>query len=736
MAGHRVMPLAQERRSASGLFLLPASLPDEHPLVERAEPEPERQPTLEEETGTLLDHPSVRCGREVLLSQNELSKVGRSKKLCAATRSFVAGWANGKIDSWFNRLAHTDAKGLLAWEVLTASERAKKLRATQQLLSQGRCFAQGAVVQADGTPVPKSMSEEDVASLCLALVSASVAKGHGFVSGCVVVEDPGHKLLAALSAAPGAYERRKAVRGSRSGMVDARFVGSCHMVDLIRWTSLAGVVDTTDGTRALKFPCVVGRCLGTHAVAKHYPIELEPCAICGSAPGPGYADSLLTDQAKRRVKPQVRSAYDVFAAAWEKQLGDLPLREVDVDRHEHAVYAQSLSEEVMLRRLREDRKLAEAPQRRNAAAEEWRGYSPEDRVLFEHAAVARLADAEAGRAEEHSTEDVKALLRVRDVDTASGVASWWVGTPGDPAPYAQFGYDFGTRPLLVTTGGWVAPTLVFGKAPICPGNDDGWEQATLVVWETDAESAVSVDNPAAVALIQGVNPDGLRRPPSRDGLPVTAVAHSSLTGEEGGAQWQLQQWQHPQERETKVNVLALDNFLGVPQHVRYATERARLLEQQRWVPVGPCRSAEQRPDSEWVRKLRNARAKYGLDPDRDMVAHAHELRATVSAQVLRLESELGAVASTDQDSTVVTETQAALVDRLLAAKQQLQASNDFLAQGCRCWMAYWHCNRAVKELEVWCAGRSEEGAQLARSLRRELLGSLSSKSSDEKEWHM
>ena len=519
-------------------------------------------------------------------------------------------------------------------------------------------------------------------------------------------------------------------------MVDARFVGSCHMVDLIRWTSLAGVVDTTDGARALKFPCVVGRCLGTHAVAKHYPIELEPCAICGSAPGPGYADSLLTDQAKRRVKPQVRSAYDVFAAAWEKQLGDLPLREVDVDRHEHAVYAQSLSEEVMLRRLREDRKLAEAPQRRNAAAEEWRGYSPEDRVLFEHAAAARLADAEAGRAEEHSTEDVKALLRVRDVDTASGVASWWVGTPGDPAPYAQFGYDFGTRPLLVTTGGWVAPTLVFGKAPICPGNDDGWEQATLVVWETDAESAVSVDNPAAVALIQGVNPDGLRRPPSRDGLPVTAVAHSSLTGEEGGAQWQLQQWQHPQERETKVNVLALDNFLGVPQHVRYATERARLLEQQRWVPVGPCRSAEQRPDSEWVRKLRNARAKYGLDPDRDMVAHAHELRATVSAQVLRLESELGAVASTDQDSTVVTETQAALVDRLLAAKQQLQASNDFLAQGCRCWMAYWHCNRAVKELEVWCAGRSEEGAQLARSLRRELLGSLSSKSSDEKEWHM
>lgn len=725
------MALAQERRSASGLFLLPASLPDEHPLVVRPEPEPERQPTLEEETGTLLDHPSVRCGREVLLSQTELDKVGRSKALCSATRSFVAGWADGKIDSWFNRLAHTDAKGLLAWEVLTASERAKKLRATQQLLGQGRCFAQGAVDRADGTPVPKSMSEEDVASLCLALVSASVAKGHGFVSGCVVVEDPGHKLLAALSVAPGAYERRKAVRGSRSGMVDARSIGSCHMVDLIRWTSLAGVVDTTDGTRALKFPCAVGRCLGTHDIAKHYPIELEPCAICGAAPAPGYADRLLTDQAKRRVKTQVRSAYDVFAAAWEKELGDLPLREVDVDRHEHAVYAQSLSEEVMLRRLREDRKLAEAPQRRNAAAEEWRGYCPEDRLLFEHAAAARLADAEAGRAEEHSTEDVKALLRVRDVDTASGVASWWVGTPGDPAPYAQFGYDFRTRPLLATTGGWVAPTLVFGKAPICPGNDDGWAQATLVVWETDVEGAVSVDNPAAVALVQGVNPV---HSPSRDGLSATVVAHSSPTGEEAGAKWQLQQWQRQEEeRENKVNVLALDKLLGVPQHVRYAAERERLTEQQRWVPVGPCRSAEQQPDSEWVRKLRNARARYGLDPDRDMVAHAHELRATVAAQVLRLESELGAVASADQDSTVVTETQAAIVDQLLAAKQQLQASNDFLAQGCRCWMAHWHCDRAVKELEVWCAGRSEAGAQLARSLRRELLESLSYNPSEEKE---
>ena len=55
----------EERRSASGLFVLPASLPEEHPLVVTPEPEPEPEPTLEEATGTLLDHYSVRCGREV-----------------------------------------------------------------------------------------------------------------------------------------------------------------------------------------------------------------------------------------------------------------------------------------------------------------------------------------------------------------------------------------------------------------------------------------------------------------------------------------------------------------------------------------------------------------------------------------------------------------------------------------------------------------------------------------------
>eukprot|EP01043_Picozoa_sp_COSAG02_P032073 COSAG02_NODE_2126_length_9743_cov_32.028930_2_plen_678_part_00 len=657
----------------------------------------------------------------MLLSLDELGKVGRSKSLCAETRSFIAGWANGQADSWFNRLAHTDAKSLVAWDILTASERAKKLRATQQLLGHGRCFLESVGVRPDGTPAPEVMSEEDVASLCLALVSASVAKGHGFVSGGVVVEDPGHKLLAALSAAPGAYERRKAAQGSQGGVIDAHAVGSRHMVDMIRWTSLDGVVDTTDDTGPLKFPCVAGRCLGTHGVVKHYPIELELCKICGGAPDPDYADRLLTDQARRRVKTQVRSAYDVFAAEWEKELGDLPLREVDIDHGEGAVFAQTLSEEVMSKRLRDDRKVAEAPQRRNATAEEWRGYSPEDRVLFEHAAAARLADAEAGRAEAHTTEDVKALLRVRDVDTAAGVPNWWVGKPGKLGPYAQFGYDFGTRPLLTTAGGWVAPTIVFGKAPICPGNDDGWAQATLVVWEIDVEGAISVDSPAAAAMIQSVNPDGLRRPPSRSMNDLSLTARSTQIAE--------QQEQQQEERESQVNVLAVDNILGVPQHVRYVAEKMRLTEQQRWVPVGPCRSTEQRPDREWVRKLRDARAKYGLDPDRDMVAHAHELRAAVGAQISQLESELVAVASADHDSTEVTSTQAALVDQLLAAKQQLRASNEFLSQGCRCWLAYWHCDRAVKELEAWCTGRSEVGAQMARLLRRELLQSLSSNTS-------
>lgn len=656
----------------------------------------------------------------MLLSQGELGKVGRSKSLCAETRAFVAGWADGRADSWFNQLVHTDAKSLVAWDILTASERAKKLRATQQHLGHGRCFLEGATVRGDGTPVSKLMSEEDVASLCLALVSASVAKGHGFVTGSVVVEDPGHKLLAALSTAPGAYERHKTVQGSQGSVVDAHAVGSPHMLDMIRWTSLYGVVDTTDDTGPLKFPCVAGRCLGTHGVVKHYPIELELCKICGAAPDPDYADRLLTGQARRRVKTQVRSAYDVFAAAWEKKNGDLPLREVDNNQGDDAAFAQTISEEVMSRRLREDRKVAEAPQRRNATAEEWRGYSPEDRALFEHAAAAALADAEAGRAPAHTTEDVKALLRVRDVDTGAGVSSWWVGVPGELGPYAQFGYDFGSRPLLATAGGWVSPTIVFGKAPISPGNDDGWAQATLIVWEIDVEGAISVDSPAAVTMIQSVNPDGLRRAPSRgvDGLSLTA--RSQMAEEHGNCQ------QKGAEAESQVNVLALDNTLGIPQHVRYVAEQARLTEQQRWVPVGPCRSTEQRPDSEWVRKLRDARARYGLDPDRDMVAHAHELRASVSAQISQLETELATVASADQDSIHVTISQAALVDQLLAAKQQLQASNDFLSQGCRCWMAYWHCDRAVKELEEWCAGRSEAGAQLARSLRRELLESLSS----------
>eukprot|EP01046_Picozoa_sp_COSAG06_P010079 COSAG06_NODE_542_length_14469_cov_39.223591_13_plen_748_part_00 len=719
--GH--VPEMNPRRSASGLFVLPASLPDDHPLVVQPEPEPEPEPTLEALTRTLLDHASVRIGREVLLSKADLGKVGRSKSLCTETRAFIAGWADGQVDSWVNRLAHTDAKALLAWDVLTAAARAEKLRATQRFLSHGRCLAEGASVRPDGTAVPASASEEDVASLCLALMSASVAKGHGFVSGSVVVEDSGHKLLAALSTAPGAYERRETERGTRGGAVDARAVGSSHLVDMIRWTSLDGVVDTTDDTGPLKFPCERfprgKRCLGVHDITTQYPIELEVCSICGGAPAPDYADRLLTEQAQRRAKTQVRSAYDVFAAAWEATRGDLPLRDADDGRGEHAAYAQSLAEEVLSRRLKEDRKLAEAAQRRNAAAEEWRGITPEERILYEHAATAAAADAEAGRGPAHSAEDVKALLRIRDTDAAAGVADWFVGKPGDPKPYMQFGYDFAERPLLSTVGGWVAPTLVFGKAPIYPGNDDGWAQATLIVWEIDFESGVTVDNQAAIALIQDVNPDRLRRPPSRGGDEPSLVA----TGAEEQLQLQSQAGEHEHE-ESQVNTLALDNALGVPQHVRYATEEQRLGEQQRWVPVGPCRSAEQRPRGDWVRALRDARAQYGLDPDRDAVAHAHELRAAVGAEVLRLEAELGAVASRDRDSTVVTSEQESLVDQLVAARQQLQASNDFLAQGCRCWSSHWQCHRAVKELEDWCTGRSEEGLVLARVLRRELLQSL------------
>jgi hypothetical protein len=63
--------------------VLPQSLPDEHPLVVQPEPEPEPEPTLEEATGTLLDHLSVRCGREVRMSVYRLRGFAGVLRCCA-----------------------------------------------------------------------------------------------------------------------------------------------------------------------------------------------------------------------------------------------------------------------------------------------------------------------------------------------------------------------------------------------------------------------------------------------------------------------------------------------------------------------------------------------------------------------------------------------------------------------------------------------------------------------------
>ena len=729
--GEIIAPPPAERHSPSGLFRLPADLPDDHPLITQPEPEPEPELSLEEQTRTLLDHGAVRCGREVLLSQADLWKVGKSKAVCADTRAFIAGWADSGVDSWANEMAHTGGKTLAGWDVLTAAKRAEMLRGMQRSLSEGRCLAEGAAMRLDGTEIPPLASEADVAALCLTLIAASVAKGHGFVCGSCVVEDPGHKLLAVLSKAPGAYERRESLRGDRDGAVDQRAVGSAHLVDIIRWTALVGAVDTTDAAKTpLKFMCEKRNCLGVHEITQHYPIELAVCSVCGAPAALDYGDRKLTAEARRRVQTDVRSAYDAFAMRWEEHRGDEPLR--DADRH-GAVWASSAADEVLALRLAGDRRLAEAAQRRNVAAEEWRSVTPEERVLFEHEATAAAADAAAGRAPAHSADDVKALLRTRDIDEQASVAEWFRGKAGDPAPYAQLGYDFATRPLLATRGGWVAPTLVFGKAPIYPGNAEGWKQATLLVWETDVEGGVAVDSAAAASLIQETNPDRLLRPPSRgtDVSPRASLADSQerrgkgelVAGRGRGA---VAVAEEDGNQKQQVNTLALDQALGVPQHERYAAEQERLQDQDRWVPVGPCRSAEQRPSAEWVRELRRARAHFGLDPGPAEIAHAHELRALLGAELTRLELELGKIASWDSQSTVVTTDQDALVDRYRGVKEQLQASHDFLERGCRCLFfpaAHWQCDRAALELEEWCRGRSSEGERAAQSLRRELLAS-------------
>ena len=266
--------------SPSRLF----SLPPGHALSAEPEPEPEPEQTREEQIGTLLDHPSVRLGREVVLSHEDLWRVGRSKAVCQSTREFIGSWAEGRTDCWANALCHTGARDLQAWGVLTAAARAEKLRGMQHSLQRGRCLALGAAAEAErdaarsGRPLgPKPPSprlvleEEDVASLCLALLAAAVAKGHGFVSGSVVLEDPGHVLLSALSRAPATYERSETRRGSRArpaeAAIDARSLGSAHMLDMVRWASLVGVVDHEND----------------------------------------------------RIKPQFSTAYDVFAQAWEER---------------------------------------------------------------------------------------------------------------------------------------------------------------------------------------------------------------------------------------------------------------------------------------------------------------------------------------------------------------------------------------------------------------------------------
>jgi hypothetical protein len=169
--------------SVSGLFVLPGE-----EQLGSAAPAPEPAPELSCSAGTVLDHGGVRIGREVLLSREELQRVGRSKALCQGTRNFIAQWTDGAAASWFNTESHTGSRELQAWPMLTQAARAEKLAGLQKTLGRGRAALE-AVAAGEA-----ALGEADVAALCLALVAASVDKNQGFVVGTFVVEDPGQQV--------------------------------------------------------------------------------------------------------------------------------------------------------------------------------------------------------------------------------------------------------------------------------------------------------------------------------------------------------------------------------------------------------------------------------------------------------------------------------------------------------------------------------------------------------------
>ena len=181
-------------RSSSGLFECGAF----------SEPEPEHNDDSDER---FLDYTGIRIGREVILGQRDLQLVGRSKLVCEATRSFVAGWCDGQVGSWFNEICWTRTGDITNWTVQTHTQRAKILSRLQNVLRCGRQLLLGAPEE------QHNIDEQGMAALCLALLAAAVAKGHQCVHGTYVVEDPGHVLLQRIACQKGAVEEAHATQG-------------------------------------------------------------------------------------------------------------------------------------------------------------------------------------------------------------------------------------------------------------------------------------------------------------------------------------------------------------------------------------------------------------------------------------------------------------------------------------------------------------------------------------------
>jgi hypothetical protein len=100
-------------------------------------------------------------------------------------------------------------------------------------------------------------SSEDARCVCKYFLHCAVAKGHGFVQGSFVVEDPELRLLHAMKAIPSSYSRSSSLikyqeQLNRAGAMFGKHIsplfmkiGSSHLGELIEWTAEKSTVDGT-----------------------------------------------------------------------------------------------------------------------------------------------------------------------------------------------------------------------------------------------------------------------------------------------------------------------------------------------------------------------------------------------------------------------------------------------------------------------------------------------------------